>query len=225
MAGLEGLEALDLPRAIADRAALSGVELAAPAARALARHARAVVEANPRLHLTTIEDPGSFLERHLGEAFEGAALLPHGVSGLLLDLGSGNGYPGLPLSAARPGLRAALIESSRRKVSFLRSVVAEAGFEGSVVLERRVERAADLEGLDPIRVLAVRAVGRWHRILPKLACRLAEDGRVLLWAGSKVEEVARRASWRGLMLVGRRALPGREGSWVWEFKGTVPPGG
>jgi hypothetical protein len=46
----------------------------------------------------------SFLERHIGESFEGAALLPATCSGPLVDLGSGNGYPGIPVAVACRGL-------------------------------------------------------------------------------------------------------------------------
>lgn len=207
----------DLARAIAERAAREGIVLEAATARALAVHAEAVLAENPRLHLTTIVAPGPFLERHLGEAFSGAALLEDGVEGLLVDLGSGNGYPGIPLRAARPGLRAVLAEASRKKAAFLRRAIELADLDRVAVLERRVERASDLEDLEPIAVLAARAVGGWEKILPRVAARLACGGSVLLWAGPQVEAVSRRESWRALELLARRPLPGRERSWVWRF--------
>lgn len=213
----------DLARAIADRAAREGIVLDAAAARALAAHARAVLAENPRLHLTTIAAPGPFLERHLGEAFSGAALLHEGVAGVLVDLGSGNGYPGVPLAAARPGLRAVLVEASRKKAAFLRRAVEATGLDRVAVLERRVERASDLEDVEPIAVLAARAVGGWERILPRVARRLVPGGTVLLWAGARVEEVSRRKSWRVLELVVRRPLGGRERSWVWCFRVRALP--
>ena len=58
-------------RAIVERAHAAGIELSPPAAEALAAHARAVLLANDRLHLTAITQPAAFFERHLGEAFEG----------------------------------------------------------------------------------------------------------------------------------------------------------
>ncbi len=172
---------------------------------------------NPRLHLTTIVAPGPFLERHLGEAFCGASLLQDELEGLLVDLGSGNGYPGIPLAAARPGLRAVLVEASRKKAAFLRRAIELAGLDRVSVLERRVERASDLEDLEPITVLAARAVGGWEKILPKVATRLASGGSLLLWAGPRVEVVSRRERWRTLELLARKSFPGRQRSWVWRF--------
>jgi 16S rRNA (guanine527-N7)-methyltransferase len=209
-AGLEG--------SIAARAAVAGIQLPHAAVLALAGHASAVLAANPLLHLTTVTDPVELVERHIGESLEGAALLEPGIEGVLVDLGSGNGYPGLPLAAARPGLRAVLIEASPKKARFLVEVVEIDGFAGTAVLERQVQRAADLDEVSPVRVLTARAVGSWEKILPRLVGALDVEGRVLLWAGEAVETVRRRPAWRTLDLDCRHALPGRERSWIWVFR-------
>lgn len=203
---------------IAARAAVAGIQLPHAAIRALADHASAVLAANPLLHLTTVTDPVELVERHVGESLEGAALLEPGIEGVLVDLGSGNGYPGLPLAAARPGLRAVLIEASRKKARFLGEVIENDWFAGSAVLERQVQRAADLDEVSPVRVLTARAVGSWEKILPRLVGALDSDGRVLLWAGEAVEAVRQRPAWRNLELECRHALPGRERSWIWVFR-------
>jgi 16S rRNA G527 N7-methylase RsmG len=205
---------------IRNRAAASGIERGVERVEALALHARAVIAAPANLHLSAIRDPEEFLERHLGEAFEGAAMLPEDAAGKLIDLGSGNGYPGLALAAARPGLDAVLVEVSERKSDFLASVVGQ-WFPGTVVDRRHVQRAPDLEGLVPVRVIATRAMGGWERILPRLAPSLGVDGELLVWAGDALERISVRAAWGKLRLRERRALPGRERSWVWRF-GAAP---
>jgi len=208
-----------LEDAILDRAARSGIELSPAAGRALAAHVRAVLAENPVLHLTTIVEPREFVERHLGEGFEGAALIEPDASGVLLDLGSGNGYPGIPIAAARPGLHATLVEASAKKARFLRQVIERSPFHEASVVERSVRRAADLADVAPIRVLTARALGSWEKILPSVAAALDDDGRLLLWAGGTVETVSRRAVWvRHLELLSRHPLPGRERSWVWVFR-------
>src|SRR6185436_5060404 len=105
----------------------------------------------------------AFFERHLGEAFEGAALLPASIRGVLLDLGSGNGYPGIPLAVVRPQLVPVLAEASTKKAAFLREALVSAGLEHGRVLEARVSRTVDLGDLPPIAVLATRAMGGWER--------------------------------------------------------------
>jgi len=205
------------PGAIVERALAAGIELSVPAARALAAHARAVLLANDRLHLTAITQPAAFFERHLGEAFEGAALLPPSIAGVLLDLGSGNGYPGIPLAIARPGLVPVLAEASSKKAGFLREALLAAGLERGRVLEARVDRTVDVEELPPVALLATRAMGGWERIVPKLVSRLAPGGFVLIWAGSEAEGIMARSAWSRLRVETSRSLPGREQSRVYRL--------
>jgi 16S rRNA G527 N7-methylase RsmG len=216
-----------LEEAIAARATSSGISLTPAQAEAIAAHARAVLRAAEKLHLTTVVEPREFLERHIGESLEGAALVDPGAAGILLDVGSGNGYPGLVLSAARAGLSAVLAEASARRAEFLRQAIREAGFETARVLERQLQRAADLAELSGgIRVIATRAAGGWERVIPRLLPSLEPEGEILVWAGEDLDKVRRRVVWRRLELVERRPLPGRERSWVWRFRaasrGTLP---
>ena len=210
------LEGFDLREAIVTRAAASGLLLADEALIAIEAHAREVLGAEKGLGLTSIRDPRTFVERHVGEALEGAAMLPPGISGPLLDLGSGNGYPGLPLAAARPLLEPVLAEASSRKSRFLRRVTNEWFRRGSVI-ERQIQRAGDLEGMAPLRVLVTRAMGGWERIVPRLLPALDQEAAVLIWAGTETESIADRAAWRRFELRERRALPGRDRSWIWHF--------
>jgi len=214
---IAGRPSVPEPSAIAERAKAAGIALSKSAAQALADHARAVLEANDRLHLTAITQPAAFFERHIGEAFEGAALLPAGIRGVLLDLGSGNGYPGIPLAIARPGLVPVLAEASTKKAGFLREALAAAGLKNGTVLEARVARTVDVDDLPPVAVLATRAMGGWERIVPKLVTRLAPRGIVLIWAGADAEAIMARASWSRLRVENSRSLPGREQSKVYRL--------
>ncbi len=204
--------------AIRERAKRSGLELADETVGKLAAHADAVLKSNDELHLTTITDPEDFVERHIGEAFEGAAMLDEKIEGTMLDLGSGNGYPGIPIAAARPGLRLTLTEPSARKADFLRQTVRSCDLERTDVYEAQIQRAPDAEHLGPLRLLTIRAMGGWAKILPRMAAALAEDGEMLVWCGDEIESVATRKAWRKLRLVDRKPLPGRDKSWIWRFR-------
>lgn len=212
------LPAFPWERAIRKRALAAGLTLPPSSVTALAGHAVAVLAGNARLHLTSITDPETFVERHIGEAFEGAALLPETATGSLVDLGSGNGYPGIPLALARPGLTPTLVEASTKKAAFLRAALVAAGAANGRVVERQVVRAADLQELPAIDVLATRAMGGWERIVPKLLPCLAEDGVVLLWASMDAEAILTRVAWRRLRVVNRRSLPGRQRSLVYKLQ-------
>jgi len=212
---VSAFEGFELEAAIDARARRAGLTLAAAAVRGLAAHARRVIEDAAELHLTSVTEPAEFVERHLGESLEGASLLDPGIRGALVDLGSGNGYPGVVVATARPGLRAVLVEASSKKAAFLRTLGHIEGLAPLRVLGRQVQRVDDLAEVAPVAVITARAVGGWERLLPRLVRALDEDGRVLLWAGDTVTTVSRRAAWRRLHLLRRHPLPGRERSWVW----------
>lgn len=203
--------------AVAARARRAGLCLSAETTRDIARHAREVLGADPRLHLTTITDPVEFVERHVGESLEGAALLPADADGLLLDLGSGNGFPALPIGLVRTGLRVVLAEASERKAAFLEELARELAPGRIVVLHGQVQRPPDLDPAIPDRlaVITSRAMGNWARVLPRMVPRLRAGGVALLWAGAEVETIGQRAAWRSLRVRQRQPLPGRERSWIW----------
>lgn len=215
---IHGRPAFPWEAAIVARARAAGLELPEASANALAAHAREVLAANERLHLTAIVDPAEFVERHLGESLEGARMLPAGCAGPLVDLGSGNGYPGIPIAVIHPGLVPNLVEATAKKAAFLTKALEVAGCVRGCVINVSVTRAADLARQAPVSVLVSRAMGGWARIVPKLGACLAPDAVVLIWATLDVEPVFERAVWRKLRVVARRKLPGRDRSVIFELR-------
>ncbi|HEX4934315.1 MAG TPA: RsmG family class I SAM-dependent methyltransferase [Gemmatimonadaceae bacterium] len=210
-------DAFDLEGAIDRVGAEVGVPLTSEQVAALAAHARAVDGCNERLHLTAIRDPKAFVQRHVGESLVGAALLDATLGGTLVDLGSGNGYPGIPLALARPGLVPVLVESSPRKAEFLSRALSVSGLGGGRVLQSNVQRPSDLEPVGPIAVLATRAMGGWERLLPKLASVVSKEGCLLVWSGDGIDEIARRSAWDRWRRVAERPLPSLERGRVVQF--------
>jgi 16S rRNA (guanine527-N7)-methyltransferase len=155
-----------------------GLELAEDQWQQLAEHMALVAEWNDVLSLVSECDVGQLWERHVLDAL---ALAPWvkaaaDVEGLLLDIGSGGGFPAVPLKVAFPKLGVAMIERSTRKAGFLRKVVA--------ALElRRVEIVAE-----PFResagrwkpdVITARAVEKVERVM-RGVLGLVEQGSVWL---------------------------------------------
>lgn len=77
---------------------------------------------NARTNLTAIRDEEGILRRHMAESIACARALPEGI-GSLLDLGSGAGFPGLPVALCRPEIAVTLAESQNKKAAFLREAV------------------------------------------------------------------------------------------------------
>ena len=127
---------------------------------------------NARTNLSAIRDPEEIVRRHFGESLFAARQV--GEAETLLDLGSGAGFPGLPIALARPALRVTLAESQNKKATFLREVVRTLGASAEV-WAARVEQMPVGRRFD---VVTLRAVDR-----PELALSLA-DKRVI--AGGRI---------------------------------------
>ncbi len=81
---------------------------------------------NEKVNLTAIRDPLEILYRHFCESMYAAMAVPV-ENGRLADVGSGGGFPGLPLKITRPGLRVFLVESNLKKATFLAEVIRDLG--------------------------------------------------------------------------------------------------
>lgn len=80
-----------------------------------------LVKWNARMNLTAVREPAEIVRRHFGESLFVARHLP--AEGTLLDLGSGAGFPGLPIQLWHSHVRVTLAESQAKKAIFLREVV------------------------------------------------------------------------------------------------------
>src|ERR1700674_916022 len=102
------------------------------------QYIRILLQWNDKVNLTAIRDPLEILYRHFCESMYAAAAVPV-ENGRLADVGSGGGFPGLPLKILCPDLRVFLVESSIKKVTFLAEVTRELGLKDVQVLARRYE--------------------------------------------------------------------------------------
>ncbi len=132
-----------------------------------------LVKWNPRTNLSAIREPREMVTRHFGESLFASRHLPDCRT--LLDLGSGAGFPGLPIALSRPQLSVTLAESQNKKASFLREVVRTLGVQVEVWAARAEEMPADRL----FDVVTLRAVDRPDAALLAARSRLAESGAIL----------------------------------------------
>jgi 16S rRNA (guanine527-N7)-methyltransferase len=136
---------------------------------------------NARVNLTAVRDPEAIVTRHFGESLFAARLLLRkaDVSLTVADVGSGAGFPGIPMKLFAPRIGLTLIESQNKKAVFLREVLRTLALEGVEVFGDRAEqwgRTADL--------VTLRAVEQFERALPVAATLVAPAGRLGLLIGT-----------------------------------------
>ena len=106
-------------------------------AAAFNRYAEMLRERNEKINLTAITEPEEVKIKHFLDSCSAAELLPGGAS--VLDIGSGAGFPGLPLKIVRPDLTVTLLDSVNKKVAFMNDVVAELKLSGATAVHARIE--------------------------------------------------------------------------------------
>ncbi len=162
---------------------------------------------NARMNLTAVRDPEMIVTRHFGESLFAARVLLCGkdegaAPATLADVGSGAGFPGIPMKLFAPDLELTLIESQQKKATFLREVIRSLGIEGAYVFAGRAEEWERTAGL-----VTLRAVERFELALPVAAKLVAQDGRL------------------GLLVSARQVLTAQEvlgKQWRWQEPVAVP---
>jgi len=141
---------------------------------------------NKRISLTTVVDPLEILRFHFGESVVAASTVPI-EKGRLADVGSGAGFPGLPLSIAIPDISVTLIESNAKKAAFLAEVARELKLARVDIIRKRME---DLPGdLPQFDYIAARALGGYQSLLTWSRSRLKCDGKMVLWLGDEESRI------------------------------------
>ena len=144
---------------------------------------------NRTTNLTSITDPFEVVSKHFVDSLTALKAFNFPLSGAVIDVGSGAGFPGIPLKLVRNDLRLVLVEPSVKKCSFLRSVLGTLKLDSvSVYLGGLQQYAADESHL-LADVIAVRAL-RLEEIVEAAACILKPNGHLLLYRTEKTAEHA-----------------------------------
>jgi 16S rRNA (guanine527-N7)-methyltransferase len=182
--------------------------------RQIQQYIKILLTWNEKINLTAIRDPREVLYRHFCESMYAASVVPV-ENGRLADVGSGGGFPGLPLKIIRPDLQAILIESNLKKAAFLAEVIRELELRDTQVLVRRYEELG--EEVAPLDFVCSRALGEFVPFLEWALSDQLATKQVILWIGARdLPEIQKIPCWdwrepiqipqslRRLLLVGSR---------------------
>jgi 16S rRNA (guanine527-N7)-methyltransferase len=145
-----------------------------------------ILKANDALNLTRISDPRSAVRLHLLDSLSALPEVQAAPPGSMLDIGTGGGFPGVPLAIASQR-NAVLLDSVAKKAAAVQGVVHDCALSGIVVVNERAEEYAS-RAAGGFGVVLARAVAPLPSLLELGAPFLADAGRLVLLKGSPSDE-------------------------------------
>jgi 16S rRNA (guanine527-N7)-methyltransferase len=179
-----------------------GAAIESAAADKIRAYISLLLKWNRTMSLTTVTDPVEILKFHFGESIFAASVVNFAES-RLADVGSGAGFPGLPLALLIPSVAVTLIESNTKKCAFLSEVVRELQLPNVTVFRGRMEIIPQDHGL--LDFITARAFGKFDELLSWSSEHIAETGKIALWLGE--------ADSHGIS---------KNGDWNWERSILIP---
>ena len=160
-----------------------GVALTPEAADKLCAYHALLLEWNARMDLTNVPEE-EMAVRHYGDSL--AAWFPQGAK--LIDVGTGAGFPGMPLAIARPDLQVTLLDAQRKRCDFLQAVADALSLRNVRILHARAEDAARSDLREQMDVAVARAVAPLNVLCEYLLPFVRVGGYALCWKGPAVTD-------------------------------------
>jgi len=135
---------------------------------------------NKSINLTTIIDPEKIIIKHFVDSLAGLVATDFPNNGMVLDVGSGGGFPGIPLKIVRSDMRLTLVEPTQKKCSFLNSVIGSLMLHDVSTFCGTIEQYAKQPLSDIFDVVVVRAL-KYEDIRKHLPALLNSRGKVVLY--------------------------------------------
>ena len=162
-----------------------GVDIDGTKTDLLSRYAIELMAWNRKKNLTAIKDPEEIAEKHFIDSAVLAKAIPLGAS--LLDIGSGGGFPGIVLKVIKPSLSVTLLDSSLKKINFLKHIIRTLGLENIQALHIRGEDLVAKNNFsNSFDVITSRAFSSLDKFITMAIPLLSERGIILAMKGDNI---------------------------------------
>lgn len=191
-----------------------GINLTSYQIGLLGTHLDELWEWNKKTNLTGLSSRKKIIQELMLDSMIPSVFLPD--SGRLLDIGSGAGFPGIPLVICKPGLTAHFLEPSSKKTSFLKQTIRLTELRQIHVIRGRIEQCAGLLETEGYHIITARALAHLPLVLEWCAPHLAEEGMIVNFQGEQfqksLEDSSDVISQQGLFLYRTipYSLPGKD---------------
>ncbi|MDX1977494.1 MAG: 16S rRNA (guanine(527)-N(7))-methyltransferase RsmG [Pseudanabaenaceae cyanobacterium bins.68] len=137
-----------------------------------------VIEGNKTQNLTRITAVADFGEKHIWDSLRGIGSVWSLSKLKVLDIGTGAGFPGLPIAIAQPSWQVTLLDSTQKKIRFVEQAIQALGLENAIAAVGRAEQHQERYDLVVVRAVASASVCAGY----SLPC-LIKGGRAILYRG------------------------------------------
>ncbi|MEO6112565.1 MAG: 16S rRNA (guanine(527)-N(7))-methyltransferase RsmG [Nitrospiraceae bacterium] len=185
-----------------------GLTIGAGQAEQFMRYLAHLMEWNKTINLTAIIDPKKIIIKHFVDSLAALVATSFPKNGVVLDVGSGGGFPGLPLKIVRSDMRLVLIEPVRKKCSFLNSLIGLLKLQDVSTFDGTIEQYAKRPIRHAIDMVLVRAL-KYEEIRKHIPALLTSKGKVVLY---RTEAIKKQEIGEEFHLVSETALILPQGS-------------
>ena len=185
-----------------------GLTIGAGQAEQFMRYLAHLMEWNKTINLTAIIDPKEIIIKHYVDSLAALVATSFPKNGAVLDVGSGGGFPGLPLKIVRSDMRLVLIEPVRKKCSFLNSVIGLLKLQDVSTFDGTIEQYAKRTIRHAIDMVVVRAL-KYEEIRKHIPALLTSKGKIVLY---RTEAIKKQEIGEEFHLVSETALILPQGS-------------
>lgn len=183
---------MDVPDWLTPELDALGVEVPAHAVEQVAEYLGRLEAINRRLNLTAFKEPELLWRRLAVDSWTALPGMPD--TGAVCDIGTGGGFPGVPLAAVRTDLRFVLLETTGKKARFVAETTEALGLTNVEVVQDRAEAFGRAAGRAAFDVVVCRAVGALRLILEYGLPLTRVGGRFLAMKGPRAEQELEEAS-------------------------------
>ena len=171
-----------------------GVQASAEQIELMTRYMEMILDRNQHINLTAIKDPDEFLLRHYVDSAAVMNIPEYQEASSVLDLGTGAGFPGVPLAILSPDKEFVLLDSLRKRLNVIEEFCGELGIHNVKVLHARAEDAGrDKKIREKMDLCVSRAVADLSVLSEYCLPVVRKGGAFIAYKGSDVESEAREA--------------------------------
>jgi 16S rRNA (guanine527-N7)-methyltransferase len=142
-----------------------------------------VLRVNQQFNLTAIRDPEQAWTKHILDSLQGLETSLFDEKKNMIDVGTGAGFPGLPLAITRPDLKVTLLEATRKKCDFLQNTVTKFELNAKVLNERAEAAGQNKVWRERFALATIRAVGSISEVCELTLPFVKVGGHAILWRG------------------------------------------